>query len=131
MAEPIRDDDPHPHQLVGLAPGLRWWQVVLVWVGALTAPAAIWFGGAALIASGLDDTLGPDECEGIGFGCTLSDRDGFWFLAVVLGGPLVAVATALSVLAASAVTARSRSWIGHALVLVLVIVAAHEVPARF
>ena len=111
-------------------PGLRWWQLVVMWAIALGAPAGIFSVGLHRITAGLSDTLGPDECEGIGFGCSLSERDGVELLARVYGVPIVALLTAVCGMVAGSITARSRwsevRWLVLVAVLVIVVLTVTD-----
>jgi hypothetical protein len=66
----------------------------------LLGPLAIW-AGAVLGGSALaTDALPAGQCEGIGWGCTLTPRDSLIFAGVVLGVVVVPIATAVAAVVA-------------------------------
>ncbi|HEX7131378.1 MAG TPA: hypothetical protein VF228_02320 [Iamia sp.] len=113
-------------------PGLRWWQLVLAWVLALGSPAGIFFAGLHQVTAELSDTRPADECEGIGFGCSLSHRDGVEFLAVVYGTPVVIAVTMVFAMVAATFTVQSR-WreVRWLLLVAALVIGGLTVTGRF
>lgn len=87
---------------------------VAVFLAAILGPAGVWFGAFALAAAGASDQLGPEECHGIGWGCTLTDRESVWFAAVAYGIFVVPFSTLVSVCVTAAFRADPGDRTGDA-----------------
>lgn len=65
---------------------------------ALIGPVVIWATGVRLAAGAVPSTVGPGQCEGLGFGCQFSPHDGVLFLGGFLGLFIVPVTTLVAIL---------------------------------
>jgi len=63
---------------------------------ALLGPLVVWAAVFATSAALTSSNLPSGQCSGIGFGCQLSPRDSVGFVALVVGVPVVGVATLVS-----------------------------------
>ena len=73
---------------------------LLGWVAALLivfGPLAIWGTGVVLTAGAVPSEVAEGQCEGIGFGCQLSPRDGILLSGGFIGLFVVPVATLVAV----------------------------------
>ena len=75
-------------------------QALLTWALGVFGPAVIWCGAAVAVGLALPADPPDGQCEGIGFGCTLSPRDTLWFAAVYVGALAVPIGTLVSIVAA-------------------------------
>ena len=75
-------------------------QAFVTWLLVVCGPAVLWCGAALFVGLLLPADPPEGQCEGIGFGCTLSPRDTVWFAAVYVGAAAVPVATLVSLVAA-------------------------------
>lgn len=64
-------------------------------LAAVLGPLVIWATAFGLAAAASSAEVAEGQCEGIGFGCSLAPRDGALFVGVLLGVPVVGVATLL------------------------------------
>ncbi len=85
-------------------------RAVLTWTLVVLGPGVLWCGAAFVVGLLLPADPPPGQCEGIGFGCTLSPRDTAWFAAAYVGVAAVPIGTLTSVLAASLAPA-GRRWV--------------------
>ncbi|WP_426570922.1 hypothetical protein [Aquihabitans sp. McL0605] len=102
------------------------------WLLALFGPVAIWASAVWLTAMAISPDVVGDRCEGIGWGCTLSPRDGVLFAGAYVGLFLVPIATAITLIGAGFGRGRATKVVGTMLglftagvvVLAVAIVAA-------
>ncbi|WP_254127310.1 hypothetical protein [Aquihabitans sp. G128] len=88
----------HRHHTEAFPAGAEERSGTATFLAALLGPLAIW-GLAMGLAGAVASPEVPDgQCSGIGFGCTLSPRDGAWFLGLYAGVPAVAVTTTVLLL---------------------------------
>lgn len=66
---------------------------ILTWLVVIAGPTVVGSGVFSLLAVLSADEVGEDECHGIGWGCTLTDRGEVWLSAVVLAIVVVPLAT--------------------------------------
>ncbi len=87
---------------------------------ALLGPLLVWGTGVWLGAGAVPSKVGAGQCQGIGFGCQLSPRDGVLFFGGLVGLFVVPVTTAVAVVVGTRGSAPER--LGR-VVLVLVLLA--------
>jgi hypothetical protein len=85
------------------------------WVLALLGPLAVWAAAVAVASSLAPTTVAEGQCEGIGFGCTLSPADGILFIGVYIGLFAVPIATVVLVVIAACSRQRPLATVGSAL----------------
>ena len=73
-----------------------WSTVALVLLG----PLAVWAGTVLVGSAFAADSLPAGQCEGIGWGCTLTPRDSLLIVGVVLGAIVVPIATVIAAVVA-------------------------------
>ena len=79
------------------AAALRPWSTAAL---VLLGPLAVWIGTVLIGSAFAADSLPAGQCEGIGWGCTLTPRDSVLFVGVALGAIVVPIATVIAAVVA-------------------------------